>query len=108
MGALALILLITVGDIHVHELITGLIGVAVIGAAVLASNRPHPPTPRPRERTTRSAPAVFCVPGPHRPVRLSPRTSRGPNGHRHVTARERAGSSMRGVDRKSPPEPAAP
>ncbi|WP_327149069.1 DUF475 domain-containing protein [Nocardia sp. NBC_01329] len=36
-GALALILLITVGDIHVHELVTGLIGIAFIGAAVLSS-----------------------------------------------------------------------
>jgi hypothetical protein len=38
-GALALILLITVGDIHVHELVTGLIGIAFIGAAVLSSVR---------------------------------------------------------------------
>ncbi|MEU4316331.1 DUF475 domain-containing protein [Nocardia sp. NPDC024068] len=38
-GALALILLITVGDIHVHELVTGLIGIAFIGAAVLSSIR---------------------------------------------------------------------
>ncbi|MEU1985991.1 DUF475 domain-containing protein [Nocardia sp. NPDC019395] len=36
-GALALILLITVGDIHVPELVTGLIGVAFIGAAVISS-----------------------------------------------------------------------
>ncbi|NUP27446.1 MAG: DUF475 domain-containing protein, partial [Nocardia sp.] len=38
-GALALILLITVGDIHVHELVTGLIGIAFIGAAVFSSVR---------------------------------------------------------------------
>ena len=38
-GALAFILLITVGDIHIHELVTGLIGVAFIGAAVISSIR---------------------------------------------------------------------
>ncbi|MBA3280157.1 MAG: DUF475 domain-containing protein [Geodermatophilaceae bacterium] len=36
-GALAVILLITVGDIHVNEIITGLVGVALIGAAWLSS-----------------------------------------------------------------------
>ncbi|CAM2980012.1 DUF475 domain-containing protein [Skermania piniformis] len=36
-GALAVILLITVGNIHVPELVTGLVGVALIGAAFITS-----------------------------------------------------------------------
>ncbi len=36
-GALAVILLITVGDIHINEMITGLAGVVLIGAAWLSS-----------------------------------------------------------------------
>ncbi|WP_459548506.1 DUF475 domain-containing protein [Nocardia sp. X0981] len=55
-GALALILLITVGDIHVPELVTGLIGIAFIGAAVLSSIRRNrkesdPQTPATSEPT---------------------------------------------------------
>ena len=46
-GALAAILLVTVGHIHVPEVVTGLIGIVVIGAAVISSlryARVHPAT----------------------------------------------------------------
>ena len=41
-GALAVILLVSIG-VHVNEFVTGLVGVALIGAAFIYQHHPQPP-----------------------------------------------------------------
>ncbi|NKY36399.1 DUF475 domain-containing protein, partial [Nocardia speluncae] len=50
-GALALILMVSIG-VHVNELITGLIGIAFIGAAVFSSIRRNRKEGEPKEPAT--------------------------------------------------------
>ncbi|NKY36926.1 DUF475 domain-containing protein, partial [Nocardia speluncae] len=50
-GALALILMVSIG-VHVNELITGLIGIAFIGAAVFSSIRRNRDEDEPKQSAT--------------------------------------------------------
>ncbi len=68
-GALAVILLVSIG-VHINEIITGLVGVAFIGAAALSSivaNRREAAEPaalRPRRiRSPRSSSSATIAPG---------------------------------------------